>query len=179
MEAEHGNRREDPATEHARLTAERIAEHLEACAKAHAHLAGRRETGLGAPVRLHVDGDERRQATLEPDTSDARVFDDAEGLDAYLREELCQPLTARRRGWTVPCERTGTIEPDTARIVIHGEAPVVQIAGEIAMDGSILEPALEYADADNRMRRLDTRGHAGWQRGIEHVASRFKVALAT
>ena len=179
MEAEHGNRREDPATEHARLTAERIAEHLEACAKAHGHLAGERETDLGAPLRLHVDGDGERQATLEPGTADARTVESAEALDAYIRNELCQPLTVRRRGWTVPCERTGTIEPDTARIVIHGETPVAHISGEIAMDGSILEPELEYADADDRMRRLDTRNRPGWRRGIQHVAARFRVALAT
>lgn len=179
MKPEHGNRREDPATEHARLTAERVAEHLEACAKAHGHLTGKRESDLGLPVRLHVGADGQRRATLDPETADARNVDTASELERYIREELCHPLTVRRRGWTVPCGQTGTIEPDTARLVIHGETPVIQITGEIAMDGSILEPELEYADADNRMRRLDTRSRPGWRRGIEHVAGRFKVPLTT
>ena len=178
MKTDRRDRYEDAATEHARLTAERIAEHLDACARADQHLRGKdtHRTRRG-PVVMLKDSDGRRRATLEPGTTDAPTMETAEELDAYITKDLCQPLTARRRGWTVPCERTGTVEPDCARVVIHAEAPVVQITGEIAMDGSILDPRIEYADGDDQLRRLNTTENPGWQRGIEHVASRFRVAL--
>ncbi len=171
-------RPEDPATTHARLSAAAFATHLNACAAADAFLRGGVANLEERPdLRLGTTPKGDREAVIDPETSDERRFDTVDALRDYARTEVAVALTVRREGWTVPDPKRPRIEPDSARLLLHGGNPVVDVVAAVAMDGSLDEPHLRHNDAEDRMRTFDHEAHELPNDGIRYLASLFEVPV--
>ena len=171
-------RSEDPATTYGRLSAAAFAAHLNTCAAADAFLGGAAADPEDNPDLRHgATTAGRREATLEPGTADQRGFEDVGTLRDYVRSEVVVALTVRREGWTVPDPNRPRIEPDTARLLLHGGNPVVDVVAAVAMDGSLDEPRMRYNDASDRMRTFDHEAHELRDDGILYLAGLFKVPI--
>ena len=170
---------EDPVTTHARLSAAAFAAHLNTCAAADAFLGGAAPDPEDNPdLRLAATPAGRREAVIEPGTADQREFGDVDTLRDYVRTEVVVTLTVRREGWTVPDPNRPRIEPDSARLLLHGGNPVVDVVAAVAMDGSLDEPRLRYNDAGDRMLTFDHKAHELPDLGIRYLAGLFEVPIA-
>ena len=170
---------EDPITTHARLSAAAFAAHLNACAAADAFLGGAAPDPEDNPdLRLAATPASHRETVLEPGTAEQRKFGDVDTLRDYVRTEVVVALTVRREGWTVPDPNRPRIEPDSARLLLHGGNPVVDVVAAVAMDGSLDEPRLRYNDAGDRMLTFDHEAHKLRDDGIRYLAGLFEVPIA-
>ena len=169
---------EDPITTHGRLSAAAFAAHLNTCAAADTFLGGAPADPEKNPdLRLGITPAGRREAVLEPGTADQREFGDVDTLRNYARTEGVVALTVRREGWTVPDPNRPRIEPDSARLLLHGGNPVVDVVAAIAMDGSLDEARLRYNNSSDRMRTFDHEAHDLRNDGIRYLAGLFKVPI--
>ena len=169
---------EDPVTAHSRLSAAAFAAHLNACAAADAFLGGGATDPEEHPgLRLGTTPAGNRDAVIEPGTADQRQFDTVDTLRGYVRTEVVAALTIRREGWTVPDPNRPLIEPDSARLLLHGGNPVVDVVAAVAMDGSLDEPRLRYNNTNDLMRTFDHEAHELSDHGIRYLAGLFKVPI--
>ena len=84
-------------------------------------------------------------------------------------------LSVRREGWTVPGPNDGRIDPDTARLLLRRDSPLIDIVAEIGMNRSLVAPQLRYNDANDRMQPFDHALHELEEHGVRYVASLFTV----
>ena len=178
---EHENA-EDAVTAHARLTAAALANQLDVCAAADAFLSQMRHahdpterTDLGPTLKLETTDDACRVAILDPATADERWFQTQQGLREHVRTALVRSFTLRREGWTVPDPLAAGIRPDSARLILHGGNPVVDIVTAIAMNGTLADPRLRHNDAAGRMVPFDHAAHDLTERGIRYLSSLFRL----
>ena len=81
----------------------------------------------------------------------------------------------RREGWTVADPQATGIHPDSARLILHGGDPVVDVVTFIAMNGSLADPHLRHNDAAGRMVPFDHAAHGLNERGTRYLASLFRL----
>lgn len=171
------DRREDPATTHARLAAAALAAHANACAAADAFLRdGTTPGGNNTPGDLVLSQTTRkRSARIDAGTPDEREFSVSEALQAYVRRCLVKSQTVRRLGWTAADPEDARIQPDSARLLLHTGNPLVDITAAIRMDGSLDAPTLRYGSDESAMQRFDHNAHNLEETGIRYIASLFRI----
>ena len=173
---------EDAVTAHARVTATALANQLDVCAAADAFLSQARQahepterTDLGPTLKLQTTDDACRVAILDPATADERWFQTLQELREHVRTAFVRSFTVRREGWTVPDPQAAGIPPDSARLILHGSNPVVDVVTVIAMNGTLADPHLRHNDAVGRMVPFDHAAHDLTERGIRYLASLFRL----
>lgn len=164
-------------TTHARLSAAVLASHANACATADAFLRdGASPAPEDLPPNLVLTGTgTERVAVIDAGAPDERQFTAREALRAYVRSCVVMSLSVRRDGWTLPGPADGRIEPDTARLLLRPDHPVVDIVARIGMNRSLVAPQLRYNDADDRMQPFDHAVHELDEHGIGYIARLFTI----
>ena len=178
---EHENA-EDAVTAHARVTAAALANQLDVCAAADAFVSQMRDgheptdrTDLGPTLKLETTDDACRVAILDPATADERWFQTLQELREHVRTALVRSFTVRREGWTVLDPQAAGIPPDSARLILHGSNPVVDVVTAIAMNGTLADPHMRHNDAAGRMVPFNHAAHDLTERGVRYLASLFRL----
>ena len=171
----HGEAR--AATTDARLCAAALAEHANACAVADAFLAdGTTPDPENIPPNLVLAvKDAVRGATLDAETPDERTFTSNEALQVYVRHCLVKNMTVRRMSWTLASPADGRIEPDTARLLLRGSRPTIDIVASIGMDGVLDTPILRHEDEEDGMLMFNHADHGLNKQGVAYVARLFRA----
>ena len=151
----------DSETEWAAREARKYGAWLEACRQA-AHVLDGEDGDKGSGGT-----DKRRSVTVKDIQGRTRTFRDSREIVAHVRGTV-QARLVRREGWTV-AEPDGRVEADTAVLVLRGTSPGVRLRAEIGLDGSLVEPALEYTDSQGTWRALEAPERAALEYAVRQV----------